>query len=100
MAKVKLHRCPFMFLRVDGHPCHRVQSALDEAGIEYELVKSPGMRGRRRQAERLSGQRLLPIVEFEDGSCYRAESSEMAHEIESGRLFDHQRADDAAPRAT
>ena len=36
---VKLHRCSGMWAKFDGHPCWRVQKALDEAGVEYELVK-------------------------------------------------------------
>jgi glutathione S-transferase len=39
--KVKLHRCPVMFARSSSHPCWKVQKALDEAGIEYEIVKWP-----------------------------------------------------------
>ena len=38
---VKLHRCPTMWLKIEGHPCWRVQKALDEAGVEYEVVKHP-----------------------------------------------------------
>ena len=38
---VKLHRCSLMFLKMDGHACWRVQKALDEQGIEYEVVKAP-----------------------------------------------------------
>ena len=44
---VQLHRCPVMWLKIEGHPCWRVQKALDEAGIEYEVVKQPLRRGRR-----------------------------------------------------
>ncbi len=29
------------------------------------------------------------MIEFENGSSYRAESAEMAAEINAGRLFDH-----------
>ena len=36
---VKLHRCGNMWIKLDGHPCWRVQKALDEAGVEYEVVK-------------------------------------------------------------
>jgi hypothetical protein len=32
---------------------------------------------------------MLPTIEFENGSAYRAESKEMAAEINAGRLFDH-----------
>ena len=36
---IKLHRCPVMFAKSKGHPCWKVQSALDQAGIDYEVVK-------------------------------------------------------------
>ena len=85
---VKLHRCSFMFLKLDGHACHRVQKALDEQGIDYEVVKEPARRGARTEVERISGQRVLPVIEFEDGTGYRAESKEMAARIREGRLFE------------
>ena len=91
MAKVKLHRCPFTFIhngRLDA--CWTVQKALEDQGIEYEIVKEPTIpRGRRKDVIRLSGQHWLPVVEFEDGSAYRAESKEMAAEIAAGKLFEH-----------
>ena len=43
---VKLHRCPLLFLKIGAHPCHVVQTALDEQGIEYEIVKAPTMPAR------------------------------------------------------
>lgn len=90
MAKVKLHRCPFTFIHNDLDHCWKVQKALDDAGIEYEVVKEPAYpRGRRKDVVRLSGQQMLPVIEFEDGSAYRAESAEMAAEITAGRLFEH-----------
>ena len=84
MAKVKLHRCPFTFLKIDGHPCHKVQKALDEQGIEYEVVKH-GPRSRK-DLERLSGQRKMPVLELQDGEVYREESKEMAERIRAGGL--------------
>ena len=36
---VKLHRCPNMWAKFGGHPCWKVQKALDDQGIEYEVVK-------------------------------------------------------------
>jgi hypothetical protein len=69
-----------------GHPCWRVQSALDEAGVEYEVVKGPLRRGSRDDLERLSGQRMYPVIEFEDGSVYREESKQMAETIRGGGL--------------
>jgi glutathione S-transferase len=84
---VKLHRCGAMWAKVDGHPCHRVQKALDGQGIEYEVVKGPLRPGKRDDLERISGQRKYPTIEFDDGSAYRAESKEMAERIRAGKLF-------------
>lgn len=83
---VKLHRCPVMFAKVSAHPCWKVQKALDDQGVDYEVVKGPLRKGKREELERLSGQRLYPVVEFEDGSTYRDESSAMAERIEAGQL--------------
>jgi glutathione S-transferase len=88
---VKLHRCKNLWVKLGGHPCWRVQKALDQAGVEYEIVKGPVSRGKRDDLERLSGQRQYPVVEFEDGSTYREESKAMAETIKSGRL-DEKRA--------
>jgi glutathione S-transferase len=89
---VRLHRCPNLWVKLPMHPCWRVQKALDDAGIEYELVKGPSSRGKRDELERLSGQRKYPVIEFEDGSAYRDESKEMAATIAAGRL-DEKRAE-------
>lgn len=89
---IKLHRCSNMWVKVQGHPCHRVQKALDQAGIEYEVVKGPLRRGSRDALARLSGQRLYPVIEFADGTAYRAEAAEMAAEIAAGRLEQHHAA--------
>ncbi len=86
---VKLHRCPFTYLHTDLDSCWKVQRALDEQGIEYEIVKAPLYpRGRRKDVIALSGQEYLPVVEFEDGTAYRAESSDMAARIRAGELGD------------
>lgn len=85
---IKLHRCSAMWAKVGAHPCHRVQKALDEQGIEYEVVKGPLLPGKRDELERISGQRKYPAIEFEDGSAYREESADMARRIGAGELFD------------
>lgn len=84
---IKLHRCSAMWAKIDAHPCHRVQKALDEQGIEYEVVKGPLLPGRRDELDRISGQRKYPTIEFEDGSAYREESKDMAARIRAGNLF-------------
>jgi glutathione S-transferase len=92
---VKLHRCSATWLKIGAHPCWRVQKALDEQGIEYEIVKGPVRPGKRDELDRLSGQRRYPTIEFEDGTTYRAESKDMAERIEAGDLFK-----DSGPAAT
>jgi glutathione S-transferase len=89
MPNVKLHRCPFTFLKTDLDHCWRVQRALDEQGIPYEVVKEPSLpRSRRKDLVALSGQQMLPVIEFEDGSAYREESDDMAATIRAGKLFE------------
>ncbi len=91
MAKVKLHRCPFTFVHNNLDHCWKVQKALDDQGIDYEVIKAPLYpRGRRADVIRISGQEMLPVIEFEDGSAYRAESAEMAATIAAGKLFEQQ----------
>ena len=88
---VKLHRCSTMWVKIDAHPCWRVQKALDDERIEYELVKGPWPgRGQRGELEQLSGQTKYPVIQFEDGSVYREESKDMAATISAGKLFDKQ----------
>jgi glutathione S-transferase len=85
---VKLHRCGNLWVKLSGHPCWRVQKALDETGIEYEIVKGPWPRGKRTELERLSGQKAYPVIEFEDGAVYREDSGAMAARIRAGKLFE------------
>jgi glutathione S-transferase len=82
----KLHRCGTMWLKIGAHPCWKVQKALDDAGVEYEVVKHPGRRGRRTEYFELTGQRLLPAIELEDGTVIREESKELVARIREGRL--------------
>jgi glutaredoxin len=83
---IKLHRCGNEWVKLSGHPCWRVQKALDEQAIEYEVVKGPQRRGKRDELERISGQRAYPVIEFEDGSVYREDSKDMAARIRSDGL--------------
>jgi glutathione S-transferase len=85
---VKLHRCSAMWAKMNAHPCWRVQKALDEQGIEYEVVKGPLRPGKREELARISGQRKYPTIELEDGRAYREESADMAKRIRAGKLLD------------
>ena len=90
MDKVKLHRCSWTFLHVDLDACWKVQRQLDDAGIPYEVVKHGYGKGNRPEIQELTGQNKLPVIEFDNGNAYRAESSDMAERIKAGRLFQSQ----------
>jgi glutathione S-transferase len=83
-----LHRCRATFVKVDGHACWRVQKALDEQGIEYEIVKHGYGKGRKMRdgVKQVGGDGLLPVLELHGGEVYRAESDEMAARVRSGSL--------------
>ena len=85
---VKLHRCSWTWARVGAHPCWRVQKALDDQGIEYELVKegSAFRKASRETTNQRTGQSKFPWIEFEDGSVYREESMQIAATIRAGKL--------------
>ena len=84
--KVKLHRCSYTFLHTDLDACWRVQRALDEQGVEYEVVKHGFGKGKRPKIEALSGQNKLPVLEVQGGEVYREESKEMAERIRAGHF--------------
>ena len=87
MPPLRLHRCPNNFVKLEGHPCWKVEKALREQGIDYEVVTGPLRRSKRDELEALSGQRKYPVIELPDGEVYRAESKEMAARIASGKLI-------------
>jgi hypothetical protein len=78
-----------MWIRLKGHPCWRVQQALDDQGVEYDVVAGPwpGRKGRTAVVEG-TGQSSYPAIEFEDGSWYREQSKEMERTIRDGRLME------------
>ena len=94
---VKLHRCSNIWVKVSGHPCWKVQKALDEQGVQYEVVKGPMFKSKRDELEQKSGQRLYPVIEFEDGSVYREQSKDMAATIKAGKLDEKRGAGAPAP---
>jgi glutathione S-transferase len=81
---VKLHRCKGTFIK-GPHPCWKAQKALDEAGIDYQVVYHPILRGGRKEVERMTGQKKLPFIEFEDGSRQH-ESAEIVARAHAGTL--------------
>jgi hypothetical protein len=83
---VKLHRCRFEWLKTG--PCWRVEKALEEMGVDYELAPGPSRPGKRDEIIEHTGQRFYPAIEFEDGTWYREESRDMETTIRSGELME------------
>ncbi|MGB7588269.1 MAG: glutathione S-transferase N-terminal domain-containing protein [Solirubrobacterales bacterium] len=85
---VKLHRCSTMWVKIGIHPCWRVQKALDEAGVDYEVVQHPTVPRSKRTAyiELTGGQSALPAIELESGTVIREESKDLVKRIQEGRL--------------
>ena len=88
MPKVKLHRCSYTFLHVDADACWRMQKALDEQGVDYEVVKHGYGKSERSRADvvELSGQKYLPVLELADGTVYREETDDMVAKLKTGEL--------------
>ncbi|HVM57138.1 MAG TPA: glutathione S-transferase N-terminal domain-containing protein [Gaiellaceae bacterium] len=85
---VKLYRCSTQWVKIQGHPCWRVESALIEQGIDYERVPGPVRRSKRDVIVAATGQNKYPAIRFEDGTWYREESKEMAKTIRDGKLME------------
>ena len=83
---VKLHRCSNQWVKLKGHPCWKVEKALQDMGIEYESVLGPLRRGKRDTLAAGTGQRLYPAIEFENGTWYREQSKDMEQTIRAGKL--------------
>ena len=95
---VKLHRCRNEWVKIGAHPCWKIETALKDMGIDYELALGPVRRGKRDEIVEHTGQSLYPAIEFEDGTWYREESKEMEKTIRDGKLME--RAQHAATPAS
>ena len=82
---VKLYRCSNTWIK-GPHPCWQVQKALDQAGVDYELVLGPVRRGKREQMVELTGQRVYPAIQREDGTVVKKESKELVAMIQGGEF--------------
>ena len=78
-----------MWAKFGTHPCWNVQKALDERGVDYEVVPGPWPSRKKRTAVIAgTGQPLYPAIEFEDGSAYREQSKDMVATIRAGKLME------------
>jgi hypothetical protein len=64
--KFKLHRCSWTFLHTDADACWKVQRALDEQGVEYEVVKHGYGKGKKMRdgVRAVGGDGKLPVLEL------------------------------------
>jgi glutathione S-transferase len=85
----KLHCCSLGWIKLQGHACWRVEQALIDSGVDYDRATHPVNRRKRDAMIELSGQKLYPVLELEDGSVYREESKAMAETIRAGKLDEH-----------
>jgi glutathione S-transferase len=85
---IKLHRCSYTFLHTEMDACWKVEKALKEENIPYEVVKHGYGKSEKSRAEviELSGQKLLPVLELPNGDVYRDDYSAMADRVRSGGL--------------
>jgi glutathione S-transferase len=88
MAKVKLHRCSYTFLHVNADACWRMQKALDEQGVDYEIVTHGYGKSAKSRADviALSGHKQLPVLELADGTVIREETDDMVAKLKAGQL--------------
>jgi glutathione S-transferase len=88
VAKVKLHRCSYTFLHVNADMCWKLQRALNEQGIEYEVVTHGYGKSEKSRADvvKLSGQKYLPVLELADGTVIREETDDMVAKVKAGQL--------------
>jgi hypothetical protein len=77
---MKLYVCygTFPTPRLGGHPCAKAHHALEDAGHDPEVVKSYGLgmlpeifnrTSGRQEVERLTGNRMVPTLELDDGTA-------------------------------
>jgi hypothetical protein len=83
---IKLHRCSNQWVKIQAHPCWKVEKALLDAGVDYERVPGPRKKDDREAVIAGTGQKLYPAIQFEDGTWYREQSNAMAERIRDGRL--------------
>jgi len=67
MPEATLHRCRTPTDRLC--PCGRVARALRDAGVPYDEVRHPWRRRDREEVVEVSGQAVVPVLEWADGEA-------------------------------
>jgi hypothetical protein len=85
-VSIKIPRRSNEWLHITPHPWWMVQKALDGSGDRLRAREGPVRSGKRDELERLSGQRIYPVIESEDGRVrQRVRSCRLPGEGEAGR---------------
>ena len=85
---VKLHRCKGQWVKIKAHPCWKVEKALKDMGIDYELVPGGHARSKRTVLIEGTGQKMYPAIQFENGTWHREQSKDMERTIRDGKLME------------
>jgi glutaredoxin len=68
---------------LDGCPyCEKVEAALDQAGVDYEVHWTEGVHSGRDEVKRVSGQRGVPVIVDEERGVTMPESENILDYIE------------------
>jgi len=68
---------------LDGCPwCEKVEDALDERGIDYDVVWVEGLHSKRNEVKRVSGQRGVPVLVDDERGVTMAESANILEYVE------------------
>ena len=73
--RITLYSCQFKDRGGVLHPCSRAHRALKDAGVDHDLTVfgagrpgGIGMKGKRPELKRISGQEKLPVLALADGT--------------------------------
>jgi glutaredoxin len=68
---------------LDGCPyCEKVEDALDDAGIEYDVEWTEALHSKRNEVKAVSGQRGVPVIVDEDRGVTMSESDNILEYVE------------------
>ena len=66
---VKLHRCRNEWAKITAHPCWKIEKALQDMGIEYEVALGPVCRSKRDHMEKQRGSGSIRRSSSRTGRC-------------------------------
>ncbi len=68
---------------LDGCPyCEKVEDALDEEGVDYDIIWVDALHSQRDEVKRVSGSRSVPVIVDEDHGVTMSESANILEYVE------------------